>query len=133
MALSATELRIGNLFYYHIVDEMDERGEWDEISQIDYDDLRILTEFKDNSEYKPIPLSEEWLLKFGFTKPAHSFIGDIFHLSEWDEFKNTWCVVMNKNNAVVVSKLKYVHQLQNLYFALTGTELPIDLKSLNQK
>jgi hypothetical protein len=73
-----------------------------------------------------IPLTEEWLLKFGFKKPAHSFICDIFHLSEWDEFKNNWCVAMNKNNAVVVLKLKHVHQLQNLYFALTGEELMIN-------
>lgn len=75
---------------------------------------------------KPIPLTEQWLKDFGFEKPAHSFIGDIFHLSEWDEFPNTWCVAMNKNNAIIFRRLKHAHQLQNLYFALTGEELKLN-------
>jgi hypothetical protein len=77
--------------------------------------------------YNPcsIPLTEEWLVKFGFKLPAYSWIGDKFHLSEWDRYPLNWCVAMNKNNAIVVSKLKYVHQLQNLYFALTGEELEL--------
>lgn len=73
----------------------------------------------------PIPLTEEWLLKFGFEKPAYSWIGDKFHLSEWDDYPFHWCVALNKNNAILVDKLNYVHQLQNLYFALTGEELTL--------
>ena len=76
-------------------------------------------------DVSPIPLTEEWLLKFGFEKPAHSWCGKIFHLSAWDNFPLNWCVAMNKNNAVVVLKLKYVHSLQNLYFALCGEELTV--------
>jgi hypothetical protein len=73
----------------------------------------------------PIPLTEEWLIKFGFEKPAHSWNGKIFHLSQWDAYPLNWCVAMDKNGAVIVRKLKYVHQLQNLYFALTNEELTI--------
>ena len=40
--MKATDFRIGNLVYYHIEDSMDERKEWDEVSPIDYDDLRCL-------------------------------------------------------------------------------------------
>lgn len=82
----------------------------------------------DYNDIKPIPLTEQWLLDFGFEKPAHSFIGDVFHLSEWDEHPNNWCVAMNKNNAIIFKRLKHVHQLQNLYFALTGEELTIKEK-----
>ena len=32
-----------------------------------------------------------------------------------------------------ICKVKYLHQLQNLYFALTGEELEIDLRIFNQK
>ena len=73
----------------------------------------------------PIPLTGKWLLMFGFKKPAHSWIGSKFHLSEWDEYPLNWCVAMNKNNAVIFKKLKYVHELQNLFFALTGQELEL--------
>lgn len=29
-------------------------------------------------------------------------------------------------------KIEYLHQLQNLYFALTGTELPVDVKTFSE-
>lgn len=79
----------------------------------------------DSRDIEPIPLTEEWLFKFGFDKPAYSICGDIFHLTKWDKNPLDWCVAMNKNNAIIVEKLQYVHQLQNLYFALTGEELTI--------
>ena len=72
---------------------------------------------------EPIPITEGILLRCGFENPAYSFIGEIFHLTEWDDYPLNWCVAMNKNNAIVVHKLKYLHQLQNLFFALTGKEL----------
>lgn len=114
MAILAQELRIGNLVYYHIEDSMDERKKWDEISSIDYDDLRILTEFKDNSEYNPIPLTEEWLLKFGLWK----YYGR-FYKQPVISIDRDLKVRLPRNYANII----YVHQLQNLYFALTGYEL----------
>ncbi len=81
----------------------------------------------DVNEYEPIPLTEDILLKCGFVKPAHSWNGDIFHLSEWDDYPLNWMVAMDKNGAVIVKKLKYLHQLQNLYFALTQQELEVNL------
>ncbi len=74
---------------------------------------------------KPIILSEEILLKCGFEKPAHSFYCPIFHLTEWDDFPLNWCVTMNKNAAVIIKRLKYLHELQNLYYLLTKQELEI--------
>lgn len=74
----------------------------------------------------PIPLTEEWLLKFGFEKQmmwtyAINIIGNkklIYYLGE-----KGWSVG-NKNYSDF-SNLNYVHQLQNLYFALTNQELEI--------
>jgi hypothetical protein len=110
--MKATELRIGNL--------VNENGEVIKIRQ------ETLCDFANGYVvFEPIPLTEEWLLKFGFKKPAHTWCGDVFHLTEWDKYPINWCVAMNKNNAVIIEKLKYVHQLQNLYFALTGEELKI--------
>ena len=72
---------------------------------------------------KPIPITEEWLLKLGFNKTGgtYEFIdglvelvfhkGEVFEVIEgqWQSFKH----------------IKYIHQLQNLYHALTGSELQI--------
>jgi len=114
--MRANELRIGNYHYYHIVDKMDERKEWYEVCQIDYDDLRILT-IKDgiDEDYKPIPLTEEWLIKFGINRQISVFevYGNNsrgFHIDLGGE----WLFI------------KYVHTLQNLFFALTGEELKIN-------
>lgn len=115
--VAVTEVRVGNLV------QNDRIGIFKiEIGSL----LNILERPKQNKgKYQPIPLTEEWLVRFGFEKPAHSWICGVFHLSEWDDFPLNWCVAMNKNNAIIFLKLKYVHQLQNLYFALTNQELTI--------
>jgi len=59
-----------------------------------------------DSGFKPIPLTEEWFLKFGFEGNSGTFA---WKLSPAGKVINVEC--------------KYVHQLQNLYFALTGEEL----------
>jgi len=105
--MKANELRIGNFIY----------NERNEIFKVNW-----ITEMIE-SQSNAIPLTEEWLLNFGFDKLPNCWDNDIFHLSEWDNYPMNWCVVMNKNNAVLILKLKHVHQLQNLYFALTGEEL----------
>jgi hypothetical protein len=121
--MKATDLRIGNLFYYRVVDQLDERKEWFEVSKIDASDLAILEESLDY-DYQPIPINEEWLLKFGFEKQmmwtyAIDIIGNkklIYYLGE-----KGWSI--GSKNYSDFSNLNYVHQLQNLYFALTGVEL----------
>jgi hypothetical protein len=73
---------------------------------------------------EPIPLTEEWLLKFGFKKNDNNqFIlmeGSVDILFNKD--LNGWtCDGINFS----INMTEYVHQLQNLYFALTGEELII--------
>lgn len=72
---------------------------------------------------QPIPLTEEWLLKAGFK--AIGIDG------------NRWILKYKINNPFTIEsynyifyspictwiEFKYVHELQNLYFALTGEEL----------
>ena len=131
--MKANEHRIGNLVNYKYYNPNPNNTEWlftaVEIVGINqstfiFKHLNSKTKYK-IGELHPIPLTEEWLLRFGFEKPAHSWNGDVFHLSEWDAFPLHWAVAMNKNGAMLVLKLKYVHQLQNLYFALTNQELEI--------
>jgi hypothetical protein len=80
------------------------------------------------SKWIGIPLTEEWLVKFGFEKrKAHNgcyFINEWFELTKnihggfSFEFENYEVEIPDVH-------LKYIHQLQNLYFALTGEELEL--------
>ena len=70
-------------------------------------------------ELAPIPLTEEWLTRFGFERQGlNRFWNDpvllIFYVD---------CCVYLVNQRHV--NIYYVHQLQNLYFALTGAELEL--------
>ena len=68
---------------------------------------------------KPIQLTEAWLIRAGFEKFRHIKDGIVFD--------NSWLRI---NESMVaywrggyIGKIKYVHSLQNIYFALVGTEL----------
>lgn len=92
----------------------------------------IHAELKD---FHPVKLTEELLVKAGFEKyviPAgkDTLTGKPYEEEvKWireeinyeDIFKQSW------------TELKYVHQLQNLYYALTGEELKINLKATSEK
>jgi hypothetical protein len=120
--IQANELRIGNLISYTIEDDLDERKKWSEVSEIDAVDILHLTKFKDKN-YKPIPLTEDWLLKFGFEKSSYYYEikGIAISLGEDGRTILNGCGEVNAKHCV------YVHQLQNLYFALTGQELTLNL------
>lgn len=65
---------------------------------------------------KPIPLTHEILVKNKFNIGGPECVGIVYEMLEYPgywEYKG--------------AKIKYVHQLQNLYFALAGEELQIEL------
>jgi len=64
---------------------------------------RVIVLYKD---IEPIPLTEEWLCKLGFDN-------------------NHWATKWILEDMPIPTGIKYVHQLQNLYFALTGKELTL--------
>ncbi len=86
-------------------------------------------------ELKPIPLTEEWLERFGFKKGSEKGLSlnhyyKQLELLNW-EYKCT--PNMTRDGFIVhhgfmsdwseLTEIKHVHSLQNLYFALTNTEL----------
>jgi hypothetical protein len=96
--------------------------------------IGVLEEIENGMDfYEPIPLTEEWLVKFGFEE--YDRMGDniFFAFKKEDNFKFNLHLFflelsvsfygLNWERAI---KLKYVHQLQNLYFAITGEELSIE-------
>ena len=76
--------------------------------------------------FEPIPITEEWLLKFGYKKLDDSQFykkktsEKYYLLTSHHQGYTEICVNSICGGQAVT---KYVHQLQNLYFALTGEEL----------
>ena len=74
-----------------------------------------------DGDIKPIPLTEEWLMKFGFKK---------YNKYGWYEINNYNQINLKGDYLVngiqcISNKIYNVHQLQNLYFAQTGEELEL--------
>ena len=64
----------------------------------------------------PIKLTEEWLVNFGFKKDK---IDSTYYKGDFEVFLTEYFKYKDSH----LRKINYVHQLQNLYFALTGNEL----------
>jgi hypothetical protein len=103
--MKPNELRIGNSINYH--------GEEIIVRPYTFTDIEV------DAGYEPIPLTEEWLLKFGFEK------------YEFDHKENQYryqvrLIVIRDGKFVDYGSsvlLEHIHQLQNFFFALTGEEL----------
>ena len=113
--MKANELRIGN--------KVDIYGN---VATIVPNDFEKWIDVKNNSyvmkNLKPIELTEEWLIRFGFKKMNYKLLNKIVFYSE------TWDIEFSDNEFYMPDigiVVKYVHQLQNLYFALTNEELSI--------
>jgi hypothetical protein len=135
--MKATELRIGNLVSY--------RGESDCIvSNLgnSFEALRMIGGnlqpygSDDIREFKPIPLTEEWLLKFGFERYG-SIESGWFKRDYTEIYQDTRIQINVKSGSLTVEDahagipvyisvmVKEVNLLQNLIFALTGEELEV--------
>lgn len=115
--IQTNELRIGNW--------VDWNGEKGIINQIlEYEVVFKCGEDTLISDLKPIELTEEILLKCGFVRDGNTGyytcekVGFTINLSGTIGYRA--CIWSNKH-------INHLHQLQNLYFALTGKELEIEL------
>ena len=95
---------------------------------IDWQDLKWLTEDPKgfNLVHSPIPLTEEWLLKFGFV-PEKMEDGFLSYRLKFVDISMPY-FEFTYDYGTESFEVKYVHQLQNLFFALTGTELTLNTK-----
>ena len=121
--IQATELRVGNYI------QNDLQGRILEILSVS-GDLVFIEENPQN--YSPIPLTKEWLLRFGLEKldtvTWKITTGIFIRLPEQGDM---WDIYRSTNNragdfsGLGIRRIRCVHELQNLYFALTGQELTI--------
>lgn len=121
--MNATEVRLGNWINKKYKDYGTDQFYWSN-AQVISNDIEGITVYPDN--YKAIPLTEEWLVKMGFDgNPNNGYVKNFIELGyivqdEYFEFE-----YFRQGISSLIVQVKYVHQLQNLYFALTGQELTI--------
>ena len=139
--IQPNELRTGNILQYFIGEE---DCEW-EFTTIDWQDIRWAQEVNENFNlvHKPVFLTDELLEKCGFkcdrvdyTEYWNRIDGDGFHLDFFSLRRHdpaAYYSIGRKHDGYFEIytqrdvKIWYLHQLQNLYFALTGEELEINL------
>ena len=104
------------------------------ISEIKKDCFCFCQQYIDEWEFlfndydvQPIQITEDWLKRFGFNGVENDHIKcKNIHLSYSSVFNRVFISDEDDDPQTVVGvNIKYVHQLQNLYFALTGEELEI--------
>lgn len=122
--IQANELRIGN---YILMNGEVVRVGWSLIKDVRDQKKGIETNQNKGSKYDGIPLTPEILEKAGFKKDEEynclylSF--GLFQIRTWSD--GSVGLSVEEYNC---TQIKYAHQLQNIYFALTGgEELNIEL------
>ncbi len=119
------DLRIGNLL-------TDNTGKEVQVLAIAINNLRVSgTHAIEYENVTGIPLTPEWLERFGFENDSYANfskkIADYAYLVI--SFKDYACAQICENPSIadhdIDAPCKYVHQLQNLIFALTGEELTL--------
>jgi hypothetical protein len=121
--LKCTDLRIGNLIYSKETNSIQKiTGLTDENPFID----AITFDYTNYDEIEPVPITEEILFNFGYGKKHDiyyknnsllRFIGNEVFYSRGE--------IDDAEFQEYISSVTYVHELQNLYFALTQLELTV--------
>jgi hypothetical protein len=143
MSIELKSLRLGNLVF-------DDENKIMKVARIETkqytewnngDEFSIVIEdiLKQNSYYQSlingIPITEEWLLKLGFNKQYQKgFIGIDVHNSDFvltapkvmGEWQEGYAYQYYAGNVPKFRELKYIHQLQNLFYSITEVELTLN-------
>ena len=141
--MEANELRIGNLVgledsewngfnqFFEFMENsevksfLDDKNKYAIVKTI-ADEVELMAygvdlDFYSYKEIQPIPLTEDWLIRFGFELLPWGWVkksdtGTSLRITTHHYFAR-------EGNSSI--KIESIHQLQNLYFALTGTELTL--------
>lgn len=141
--LTAQELRLGNWvkWQYGYTSIDGSKGFTDEYYQVTIN--TFYTEVANSEgrsilkELFPIPLTPELLVKIGFKKYSDTSNMDfkmmrlgkvaLEYRKNINRYTLVWFDADDDYGNTIVIFIDYIHQLQNLYFALTGTELVVEL------
>lgn len=125
--IKAKELRIGNYLYVPGLDRIVRVTSIYKTHFVCEDQHGVRFEESIRFNYEPIHLTEQWLLDFGCEELV-DFYDDV---EKAFSYKDHYVILVDGEwffgleHQDFHTKIKYIHQLQNLYFALTGEELEI--------
>lgn len=124
--MKSTEIRIGNLFIEKYSNDIMKVIELTETNII-FDGVQL-----GKWQAQSIPLTEDWLLKLGFEHDRneywmieHEYIHFLIFVNSINKMIYHFTDV-ERRQYHTTKEIKHVHQLQNLYFALTDEELTIN-------
>lgn len=131
--IKANELRLFNYIFRagHVAEVRAIIGE-DNLALIDKQSG--IGTYRNDGNCKPIPLTAEWLHKFGITWNNINGSEYYFTTTGLDGLRldpptkgedDGWTPMTPDGDGSIGKEIFFVHQLQNLYFALTGEELTI--------
>ena len=105
--INIKELRIGNIV---------ENG--DGVKTVDLEILNSINQ--DPEKFSGVKVTEEWLQKFQIPLQENR------EFEYWFDSKGSWLVEVVQEGSTennYIAQCFFVHQLQNIYFALTGEEI----------
>ena len=122
--MKTKELRLGN----YIEDVFDIKRY--EVRQLDLEDFSAMLNYRNSNHqntYKPVKLNNEWIKSFGFenSKTQDKFFtkdNTIGISTADDKFR---FIQGNFVCQIVLREIEFVHELQNLYYAITNVELSV--------
>lgn len=128
--MDANELRIGNLVF----DDYTMKNKY--ISGVFNNEIWLSSDNEETDQrsiidcINPIPLTEKWLTDFG-ALIYNEYVYIIGLISPIDLIYNSKKKIfyLDVNGLDTEYNIEHVHQLQNLYHALTGNELKLKQKS----
>lgn len=124
MTLDSHEIRLGNTYKIELGD-----GTY-KSDLINLEDLSNLLDDDLDDFYQALEISEEYLIKLGFeyNKRYNNYVIKVkgfYNSVGYNDEDCDWYYNNDSSNAgcYYITSIQYVHQLENLYFALTGEEL----------
>lgn len=121
--LKAKDLRIGNYVVFNTNDKP---------FKITAEGLLEVSQMEGKPHpycYEPILLNVDWLMRFGGKPLENGYWISVTNLKaelHFEVFNNTDEIVTtikSQFSNLILDRIKYVHELQNLYFSLTKSEL----------
>lgn len=111
--MKVKELRVGNWWT---------NGSYDYVMDINtLYDIYIAEEIGNSHMWEPIPFTRDWLIKLNLSE---EFLLQDCKIEIFQHFADDTIWFFNIDNSLVL-EFKNVHELQNLYYVLSGEELTI--------